>query len=358
MIITRYLTREIVKNALSICFILTLIVFCNRVVWFLTRLAGGSEQWQGIIFQAALLWLPQLLTLLLPLGISFGVLLTLNRFHAHHEIEAIYAGGFQERVWITRLFLIGTMSALFVGFFSLWLAPTALSYQKELAAQNRVFLTKILFTPGQFQMIPGTSSIVYVTIPNETHAFSQDILIVNPTQKTKTGEIDLILAKKATQSSSPLGEDFLTISLFQGSRYQGVPGTMQFTITQFDTFILNPRLPETTRGSYRENELPTLQLFKTKEDKAEGELAWRISLPIMTLILVLLTFPLYRPKAKQERLGTLFLTIFMILLYPNLLLLIRPWSDQTTHGPFLWMGMMHLIFLLIVCYFIFLKKNT
>lgn len=353
MIIRRYLTREVAKSAFMICLLLTLIIFCNRLVWFLTRLAGGGDKWQGIILQASLLWLPQFLTFLIPLGVGFALLSTLHRLQAHHEIEAIYAGGFQEKAWIKRLVGIGFITAILVALFSWWLAPAALSYQKTLTAQNQSFLTEILFTPGQFQTIPGGSGVIYVTTPDEKTGFSKDLFIANPTRSTPVGEIDLILAKKATQALSPFQNDLITLSLFQGRRYQGTPGALHFSITQFDKFILNPKPLEVEKLGPKKNEQPTLTLFGKADDASRGELAWRFSLPIMAFVLPLLTFPLYRPCLKQERLGILFLCIFVLLLYPNCLLLGRPWFEQTHHLPFLGMGVVHLFFLALASFFIF-----
>ena len=115
------------------------------------------------------------------------------------------------------------------------------------------------------------------------------------------------------------------------SQVLGEPGSGAFEVVEFDSYRI--KISDNVRTAVPEvdsSSRPTLQLFGSDDPKDRAELAWRLSLPLCTLLLALLALPLSYYNPRSGHAYNLVFALGAYLAYQNLLWLLRNWiaSDK------------------------------
>jgi lipopolysaccharide export system permease protein len=69
----------------------------------------------------------------------------------------------------------------------------------------------------------------------------------------------------------------------------------------------------------------TRELFASSDPEDRAELQWRLSIPLMALVLTLLAVPLARLRPRQGRYARMGLAILLYFIYSNLLAAAKVW---------------------------------
>mgnify|MGYP005993952067 CR=1 FL=1 len=114
--IDKYIFFEISKGCLFILFIFL------SISWLLqfTRLISLTNLIQVdilTIFYLSIFLIPNLITVILPMVIMFGLILSFLKLHRDKEIISIYALGLKTSAIIKGLFLFGLISIIFLLIF-------------------------------------------------------------------------------------------------------------------------------------------------------------------------------------------------------------------------------------------------
>lgn len=142
--IDKYIFFEISKGCLFILF-----VFLS-ISWLLqfTRLISLTNLIQVdifTIFYLSIFLIPNLITVILPIVIMFGLTLTFLKLHRDKEIISIYALGLETKSIIKALSIFTLIAILFLLIFSLYLSPKIYkNYKiKEYEIRNKIDFEKI-----------------------------------------------------------------------------------------------------------------------------------------------------------------------------------------------------------------------
>ena len=125
MIISRYLTREVLITLLSVTLVLLLAFLSQQVVRYLNYVAVGKIP-TTVLVQIVSFEIPYLTAFLLPLGLFLGILLAYGRLYANHEmsIMQLYGFGFK-RIFRLTLFIASTVASIILVLM-LWVNPCLL----------------------------------------------------------------------------------------------------------------------------------------------------------------------------------------------------------------------------------------
>src|SRR5262245_42246554 len=93
MIITRYLTKEILLTLLTVTIVLLMAFLSQQTVRYLNYVAVGKIP-TDVLLQLISFEIPYLLALLLPLGLYLGILLAYGRLYADNEMSVLQMCGF------------------------------------------------------------------------------------------------------------------------------------------------------------------------------------------------------------------------------------------------------------------------
>ena len=148
-IIDRYLFRQIAVPVIGAIGALTLVVILGQSLGQLDLIVErGQGAWT--LAKVTALAMPQVVTLILPIGVLVGALMALNRLHSDHEIVVCYAGGMSRWGVMDSAMRLATLIALVALASNLFLQPLAMQEMRRELHAVRADLAAILVREGEF----------------------------------------------------------------------------------------------------------------------------------------------------------------------------------------------------------------
>ncbi|MBU2887331.1 LPS export ABC transporter permease LptF [Gilvimarinus agarilyticus] len=341
MIIYRYLAREILLTMVAVSGTLLLIIMSGRFVKYLAEAATGKLA-VDVLFSIMFYRLPGFLELVIPLGFLIAILLAYGRMYMDSEMVVLSACGMSPAKLLKLTMLPTVLVALFVGSMSLWVSPWGAAKTELLFAEQRSRNEFTMLRPGHFQSI-GDNSFAYVqSVSNDREKLNNLFLA----QLAPDGPT-IAVAQSGNQFFHPqYNQRFL--ELHHGVRYQGVPGSAAFQVTEFERLGQFVPEPEVTAAQTNEaDSKTTLSLLSATDAPSQVALQWRLSMPIMVLVVALIAVPLSRTNPRQGRFLKMLPAIILYLVYVASLSSLR--SSIEEGGFPLWPGLwlVHGVFLLL-----------
>jgi len=338
LIISRYLFREILYNLLALTALLLLIYVSHRFMAYLVQASTGILP-AAFIFQLVALRLLTDLMLILPLSFFLALLLALGRLYKDNEITAMAACGIP--VPVMSIFISSFIFAGVISLFSLILAPWAENQRDILITQLQTVADVGGIAAGRFKEFSQGKGTFYVEkLDNKTNTMQTLFVQVNLPKKRIT-----LVAKQGYQIMDK-GELYLV--LVDGHRYENQPGSLNYTITHFSEHHI--RIPKKIDNHHGENQaaLPTRSLFQKMAPVYQAELQWRLSLPIMVVLLAGLAIPISHTTPHQSHYFKIVIGILIYLIYNNLLSIFKKWVEREEISPWIGIGWVHLGLLLVI----------
>jgi lipopolysaccharide export system permease protein len=131
------------------------------------------------------------------------------------------------------------------------------------------------------------------------------------------------------------------VVLVDGHRYEGEPGSADYTVTRFESHALRVLKAGQEQQRRRAEAVPTGDLFDSEDPRLTTELHWRFSTPASVLVLGFLAVPLARTTPRQGRFGKLTNAILIYFVYSNLLGVARELVQQEKLSPILGIWTLH-----------------
>jgi len=148
-IIDRYLFRQLAGPVVIAIGALTLIAVLGQSLGQLDLIVErGQSAWT--LAKVTLFAMPQVVTLVLPIGVLVGALLALNRLHSEHEIVVCYAGGMSRWGVIDPAMRLAVLIALVALASNLFFQPAAMREMRRELHGVRADLAAVLVREGEF----------------------------------------------------------------------------------------------------------------------------------------------------------------------------------------------------------------
>jgi len=347
MIIARYITKEMAITFLTVLGVLLLVAISNRFTSYLAKAAMG-ELPLTFIFQLVCLTLPELLTYIIPLSFFIAILFAQGRLHADSEMVVLFASGMGWSTIVRFTLILSALLMLCVSVLSFWVVPKLSEAREKTLSQGEALAVIQTLLPGRFQTFNGGQLVVYLEdIAPESKTLKGIFIAEQPGFKHTHARGSTILTSDAAFVKKSEHNRFFLV-LEKGQRYQGTPGQADYTVVQFGEYGRQLENPENTAdvmqaGNNRQKTLFELWGGTSKED--QGELMWRLSLPLSIPILALIAIPLARVKPRFGRFAKFLPAILLFILYFNLFTIAKRYMVSELHGSMFWVWMVHLLFL-------------
>lgn len=321
-IVSRYIAREVLTVWAAVIVVLFLVLLTNRFVRYLGQAAEGDVPGQLILQLLGYEAVSQL-GMTIPASFFLAVVLALGRFYRDSEIAAMAACGIGPGRQLRAVFLVAVPLALVVGGITLFVAPWASRSSDELMARAESLLLVQGIQAGRFFQPKGIDGMVYVAnVGPDGHTMEGVFL-----KGQRDGETLLLRADRATRTEDPkTGERYLV--LHDGSRYEGVPGEGRWRSLRFREHGIRIEDPPERKPDAHRSALPTSELVVSDRASLRAELQWRVSLPLMLLVLSFTAVPLSRGGPRDVRYTSMFSAVLIYLLYSNALAAGEEWVKQ------------------------------
>lgn len=341
-IITRYINREVLVSALAVSMVLLLIISSSRFAHYLSKAVTGELDAQAVV-EIIINLLPAYLSTLLPLGGFLAVLLTLGRLSVDHELTVLFANGVSQ-VQLVKVVLVPlSVLALLVAFLSLWLAPETSRNVEQVLYQQSHEAEFDSVVAGRFQ---GNieRQVIYAEGMSDDRQQLQNVFVFN---RPSSGAAPVVI--KSTSARQVFNEQFQSryLLLKNGSRTEGEPGQLDYTITHFEELAVRLYTQELEINITRGFTLPTNVLIGSPVADHRAQLYWRISLPLMTLIVSFVAIALGQVSPRKGRFTRLLPAILVYLMYLSALTSFRDDMSKGLAGADIKIVALHAGFLVI-----------
>ena len=226
-----------------------------------------------------------------------------------------------------------------------WLAiqvgPAAMQEVERIGAEARREADLASIEPGRFTVFGPDQAVVY-----GERVTAEGVMEGVFLQRQVDAEaIEVVVAERGEQVESE-DPDTRFLVLHEGRRYEGVPGTGGFRVTEFLEHGIPYRLPSLENPDPRPRAMAFAALLRSGDLDDIAELQWRISVPLSTLILAFIAVPLSRSQPRAGRDGRISIGLLLFIIYFNLLSAAKAWIEQGDIEPALGLWWVHAIMLL------------
>jgi lipopolysaccharide export system permease protein len=303
--------------------VLLAILLANQVVGVLER-AAANQYPQNLVLELIGLGALQYLWVLLPVGLLLGVVLAFGRLYHDSEMAAAFACGAGPANVYLPVALLATLLTAALAWLTLVLAPAAtvraLSLRNEAARAGQV----APIAPGKFRSFGGGNAVVYAEEVNADGTLGHVFI-----ERNRGPVVEVALAQRARREVTPDGLTHI-LTLYDGERYEGVPGSREFRILRFAEHVVPVRVPQSADVVTALEARATTTLLGAPGAPEQAELQWRIAMPLTCMVLALLAVPLARLKPRQGRYSRVWLAVVIYFLYLNLISAGKIWIARGT----------------------------
>lgn len=352
MLAFRYLAKEVFITLFALTIVLMFILVSNQLVGYLNRAASGRIP--GIlVMQILCLEMPNLLTLLLPLGFYVSVMLAYGRLYSENEMLVFQACGFSTARILAYTLVMASFVSMLVAVM-VYYNPSIASERAKLLQTSGMKAFIQMLSPQRFQVLPK-QQVLYIDKINRAHTKAKGLFLAQrnanpganqPWQWQVIAAHDLIFVK------SPGAED--EIQMHNGRVYRMTPGSLQAQYGTFEQAHVTVPKPEIKA----QNDLRTLTFKSLMRDRKnnpamDAEFQWRLSIIVMSFVLGVIAVPMSRVSPRSGRYAKILPAILVFLVYTNVLFVWREklaWGAWSTHANMLFVHLGVLVFGLILLY--------
>jgi lipopolysaccharide export system permease protein len=342
-ILDRYVFREVTIAWVAVTGVLLAILVSNQLARIL-GLAAANGLPQEVVMALIGLTSIQNLTVLVPIGMLLAVMMALGRLYHDSEMAAIRAcGSGPERLYVPVM-LLAVMVAAGLAWLAFDVSPAAFGRAQDL---RRVALRDAQFgqlEPGKFRTFAGGSAVFYAE-----RADGAGVLYNVFLQRRVGDKIEVATASRAVHRIEEGGRLHIVV-LYDGERYEGVPGELTFRKLRFAEHGIPVRIPDPDAGKLRSEAKTTAELMASVDPIDHSELQWRVSLPVMVLVLALVAVPLSTLRPREGRYARVALAILVYFVYSNLISAARVWVEKGQIDPRIGVWWVHVLFVVFALY--------
>jgi lipopolysaccharide export system permease protein len=359
----RYIFREVATSWIAVTGVLLLILVSNQLARVLSQ-AAANDFPQDVVLTLIVLTSTGYLTVVVPIGFFLAIMLSLGRLYHESEMAAMQACGLGPGGLYRPIGALGLLIAMLLGWLSFFAVPQASARANAIRVEALREAQFGLLEPGRFRTFGGGDVVFYAERVDEQGVLHNVNVFVDHSKDDskddveaaakgaaskatpaksapRPGKLEIWVASRAEQRGAGQAEQ--TFVLYDGERYEGVPGEGQFRVIKFSSGGIPVRLGDPRARERRAAMKPTAELLQSSDLRDIAELHSRASIPVMALILMLLAVPLSRLRPRQGRFGKLGVAILIYFIYSLLLDASRAWVEGSTIPAFIGPWWAHLL---------------
>jgi lipopolysaccharide export system permease protein len=344
-ILSRYLFREITVHFITVTGVL--VVIYSSFLFAKVLLQAANNQFsQGVVLSLLGLASLQNLTQLLPIGLFLAIVLAIGRFYHDSEMAAMQSCGFGIRRVCRPVVALTVLVVALLGWMAFWISPQAVQEAHDVRMQAMREARFSSLEPQRFRPLAGGDIVFYA------ERIDANGMLFNVFVQRRVGDkVEVVVAERAEQRGA--GDAQQTFILYNGERYEGIPGSAEFRIVTFGEHGLPVTLPALEASGARIDAKPTALLLSSDDPKDSAEFQKRLSAPLMTFVLAILAVPLARLRPRQGRYANMGLALLAFFIYVLATRLAGVWVERATIPSALGVWWVHVLAMGVALWMLF-----
>lgn len=307
------LGKYVRKETLKAFFVILLILFMVSVGISFTstlRLIARGVLPASMLYTELGLSTISVLTILVPLSLYLAVLSKLAQMYRNQELVMFHASGISSRKLLGMFAPQMLYFFIFILVLSLFVVPLASRTSEQLALAASKDISLMGLKEGVFQEISGSNSVIYVQKINVQENRLENIFL----NIRHEDRVDTLTAEYAYQYEDEQSNERY-ISLYNGFRNEGVPGTKKYQLMEFARNDI--KLPKSEGKSVNVDEegKTVSQLISSTRLIDKAELHKRIAPAIVVVVLMLLALSISKTSPREGKYGSLLLGLLIYIAY-------------------------------------------
>ena len=334
-ILNRYILRETFVAWLVVTLALFVIFMGNQFAEILDDAASNQIPKAAVLSILRLTSL-QYITILVPIGFFLGIMLSLARLNRDSEMVVMASCGVGSIQLLRPISILAFFLAISLTWLSLVSTPNASRQIEEIKSQAREDLQIGILEPGVFISPDSGETIIYAKDVKDDEMY--DVFI-----QYKDGDRVIVIRAERGERRQKNMSDEVVFVLYNGRRYEGVPGEENYRIIEFQEHGMPVVI-----GQPVEQEIPVAtksleSLLGSYKPEDRAELQWRLSAPLSLFVLSVIAVPLSRSRPREGRYARLGVGILVYIIYANMLNIARSMVARDEVPQWLGMWWVHVI---------------
>ncbi len=180
----------------------------------------------------------------MPIGLFLGIVLALGRLYHESEMTAMTACGVGPLRIYRPIALLAVVVAVLLAVLSYRVVPAAWIKSNELRLEATRAAQFGALEPGRFRSFAGGEAVFYAERVEKTGELYGVFV-----QRSAGDKIEVAMADRAVQRGA--GQPEQMFILYDGRRYEGVPGTPNWRIVEFRSTGFRCACPRRRRARAR-----------------------------------------------------------------------------------------------------------
>jgi lipopolysaccharide export system permease protein len=345
-IISRYLIKEVVYTLIGVTTVLFTIFLSKVLVDLYSMAASGNLQVKAILTTLGLQSIANLV-FVLPLSFYIAILLAFNRLYRDNEMVVLEACGISQWQVLRAVLGLAVVFALIVATLSLYVVPWSESQTEMISKKAKQRSTLESLSAGRFKELTKGEGVVYVQEYDSAALRMKKVFMQHRVKHKNSLDESIISATSGYRTvDKETGDQFLVLE--NGFRYEEMGKSGQTAVMQFEKHgvrveedVNNPKI------ELHQHSMPTLALLQRGTGADNAEFQWRVSTPLLIIVLTMLGIPLSRTSPRQGRYVKLALALLIYIIYNNMLNVSRAWLNHQTVSVWVGMWWVHVLGLLL-----------
>ena len=354
-LISKYLIRNLIIFFSAITFIIALIVFGNQFVLTVQESVQHGIPIQELMPLVGLNMLRDI-PIILTLSLFLSIIISISQLYKNSEAVVMNSIGIGDKSFISSIQPIIVFSFIIVFILSIFAVPWA-KQQKNIAEDKTLNASEFSFiTEGKFETFKNGDIVFYASESENIDAASEQNMEEIFIYAIDNENPIIVLASKATKYVDNISKS-IYLRLKDGVRYQGLPGSNNINILDFELYdleIVSGEVQNSISNFSEIEEKSTFELIKEGGPLANAEVQWRFSQPISILILSILGVYLGKSSPRTGKGINILIGLVFFMFYNNGLLIAKTSIENNELNPFIGLWSIHIllaIFLIIFSQF-------